>query len=153
VRAARLTVGSASLSRNHLLVCRRDASVVVRDLGSRHGTEMRGLALGGDVTVGDGVEVRLGRAVTVTLTPAPEIPGAIAITLGTLRYVAPLGPAAVGVGRWQIDRGPDDWVELSTGDDPPGFSGALRLWPCATLLVGDAVGAARDGKPVVTIGE
>jgi hypothetical protein len=151
-RAAQLAIGSASLSRNHLLVFRRGEDIVVRDLGSRHGTELRGVALGGDVTVGAGLELRLGRAVAVTLAPATEMAGAVAVTLGASRYVAPLGPALLGVGRWRIDRGHDDWIELVTDDDPPAFSGALRWASRATLLAGDAVAAAREGEPVVTVG-
>ncbi|MGD0528547.1 MAG: FHA domain-containing protein, partial [Polyangiaceae bacterium] len=51
-RVATIAVASAALSRQHLVVARRGGDVVVRDLGSRNGTLLRGLALAGEATVG-----------------------------------------------------------------------------------------------------
>jgi hypothetical protein len=149
-RVATLAVASAALSRNHLGIFRRGDDVVVRDLGSRHGTEIRGLALGGEFTVGEGVELRLGRSLAIALKPATEFAGGVAIILGSSRYLAPLGPARLGIGRWRIERGPDDWVELATDDEPPAFGGSIRWAPRVTLLAGDAIAQARGGAPAIT---
>jgi hypothetical protein len=134
------------------MLFRRGRDVIVRDLGSRHGTAVRGLALAGDVTVGDGLELRLARSVSIVVKPATEIAGAVSIELGTSRYVAPLGPARVGVGRWRLEPTADDWVELVTDDDPPAYAGTYRWVPRATLLRGDSIASERGGAPCIAFG-
>jgi hypothetical protein len=144
-------IASAAVSRRHLIVYRRGSQVLVRDLGSRNGTTLRGLALEGETAVGDGIELRLGREVPLSLCAAGELAGAIAIELGGARYVAPLGPAALGVGRWAIDRGDDGWFELASDDAPPAFAGAIRLAATVTLLQGDAIARERGGAPAFEV--
>jgi hypothetical protein len=153
-RVAPLVVPSAALSRDHLMMFRRGKELVVRDLGSRHGTTVRGLELGADVTVGDGLELRLGGAVTLLVEPAAragDVGWGLSIQLGTSRFVAPLGPVLVGVGRWRLERAADDWVELVTDDDPPAFAGSLRWEVRATLLAGDAIASERGGSPSIAV--
>jgi tetratricopeptide (TPR) repeat protein len=149
--SVRLRVASAALSRDHLIVERRGEDVTVRDLGSRHGTELRGLALAGAAIVGEGIELRLGREVPLVVQPARDLDGAIELLLGATRYVAPLGTAYIGIGRWRLERHPGDWVTLATDDSPPAFSGAFQWSSRATLLAGDAVGTERTGLPELEI--
>jgi hypothetical protein len=125
--------------------------VVVRDLGSRNGTLLRGLALAGEATVGDAIELRLGKEVPLAVRPAPELAGWVALEIAGARYLAPLGPARLGVGAWRLERGADGWVELVTDDEPPAFAGALRLASRVTLLRGDAIAEERGGPAVLRV--
>lgn len=150
-RTATLSVASAAVSRQHVVVTRRGDDVVVRELGSRNGTLLRGLALAGEATVADGIELRLGKEVPLVVRPATELPGAIAIELAGRRYVAPLGPARLGVGAWRLERANDGWVELVTDDDPRAFAGAMQLGPRVTLLRGDAIATERQGPPLLCV--
>jgi len=147
-----IRVVAAAVSRRHVAIARRNGQVVLRDLGSRNATVLRGLALSGEALVGDGIEVRLGRDVQLIVRPASEIAGAVAIEIAGMRYIAPLGPAMLGVGRWRLDRGDDAWLELATSDDPPAFAGAFRLGMSVTLLAGDVLSAERGGAPVLEMG-
>jgi len=150
-RTATLSVASAAVSREHVVVARRGDDVVVRDLGSRNGTLLRGLAVAGEVSVGDGIELRLGKEVPLVVRPASELPGALSIELAGARYLAPLGPARLGIGAWRLERGSDGWVELLTDDAPPAFAGALQLAARVTLLAGDALASDRQAPPVLVV--
>jgi hypothetical protein len=147
-----IAVPSPALSRRHLAITRRGGEVCARDLGSHNGSAWRGEALEGEVAVGDGIELRLGGEVPLVIRPAGELPGAVAIEVAGRRYLAALGPASLGIGRWRIERGPAGWIELVTGDSPPAFGGALRLAPRVTLLDGDAIAAVAGGDPVIRFG-
>jgi hypothetical protein len=150
-----IAVASAALSRSHVAVDRRGADFVVRDLGSRNGTTLRGLALAGEALVGEGLDLRLGREVPVRLRRARDLDGALAgalaVDVAGENYVVPLGPASLGIGRWRLERGSDGWIELVTADDPSAFAGSLRLAERVTLLVGDAIAAQRGGPPVLEV--
>ncbi len=149
--AGGIAVVAATVSRRHVAIGRRDGQVVVRDLGSRNATTLRGVALAGEALVGDGVELLLGRDVPLVVRPASEIGGAAAIEVAGRRWIAPLGPAMLGVGRWRLNRGEDGWIELGTSDDPPAFAGTLRLERSVTLLAGDAISVERAGEPVLEV--
>ena len=146
-----LQIASAAVSRQHLSIKRDGDGVVVRDLGGRNGTQLRGLALGGAVQVGEGLELRLGKEVPVRVTPSAEIAGAIEIELAGQRYVAPLGPAKLGIGAWRLDLAADGWVELVTDDAPPALAGDVQLVARTTLLVGDAIATTRHGDPALRV--
>ena len=148
-----IAVASAAVSRQHVAIARRGDDVVVRDLGSRNGTLLRGLALVGEAVVADAIEVRLGKEVPLLVRPATELPGAVVLEVGGMRYIAPLGPARLGVGAWRLERADDGWVELLTGDDPPAFAGAIQLAQTVTLLSGDAIARERGGAPILRLGE
>jgi hypothetical protein len=150
-RVAAISVASAAVSRQHVTIARRGGDVVVRDLGSRNGTLLRDLALVGEATVGDGLEVRLGKEVPLVVRPTDEMPGAVVLEIAGARYVAPLGLAQLGVGAWRLERGPDGWAELATDDDPPAFAGVMRLAPRVTLLRGDAMSRERGGPAVLRV--
>jgi FHA domain-containing protein len=148
-----IAVASAAVRRRHVAVTRRDGEVVVRDLGSRNSTTLRGLALTGEAPVGNGIELYLGREVPLVVRPATELAGAVAIEVAGVSCIAPLGPAMLGVGRWRLERADDGWIELATDDRPPAFAGSVRLAPRITLLAGDAIAAQRDGATVLEVGE
>jgi hypothetical protein len=157
-REACIAISSAALSRRHVVVERRGDDFVVRDLGSRNGTSLRGLRLEGEAHVGEGLDLSLAGEVPVSLRPLREphaLAGALAVDVPAGRYVAPLGVAELPVGsrgrRWRLERGDDGWAELVTGDAPPAFAGALQLAPRVTLLVGDAIAAVRSGPPVLEV--
>ncbi len=150
-RQGRIAVASAALSRRHVVVSRSGDEFAVRDLGSRNGTTLRGLTLAGDTRVGDGLELRLGREVPLSLHPATELAGSLAVEVCGTRYVVPLGAAPLGIGRWRLETGDDDWIELITEDAPPAFAGPLQLAPNVTLVVGDTIAAERGGAPVLEV--
>jgi len=162
-----ILVPSSALSRRHLSIARRDDGVWVRDLGSHNGTTLRAAPLTDEVAVGDGLELRLGREVLLVVRPAEDWPGAVALEVAGSRYVAPLGPARLGVGAWQLESprvhgaplasapgpelDPGPWVELVTGEQPRAFFADVELTPRVSLLVGDALAAERGGEPVLTL--
>jgi hypothetical protein len=146
-----LQIASNAVSRRHLVIARRDGTIVVRDLGGRNGTLLRGLALAGEATVGEGVELKLGREVPIRLTPSASVAGGVDVDLAGATYVAPLGAASLGVGAWRLEVASDGWIELATDDAPPAYLGAVRLVPRATLLAGDAIASERGGEAVLRI--
>ncbi len=149
VATGSILVASASVSRRHLCLLRRGEDVVIRDLASRNGTTLRGLALDGDARVGDGIEVTLGSDVRLLVQPTEEIPRGVAVHVAGARYVAPLGPALLGIGRWRLERAEDGWIELATEDAPPAFAGSLRLSARIELVEGDVLACKRGGKAVL----
>jgi hypothetical protein len=152
-RTATIPALASVVSREHVAIVRRGGEVFVRDLGGTNGTTLRGLMLasGGEARVGEGVEVRLGNQVPLVVQPTDELSGAVAVEVAGARYVAPLGPAKLGIGAWALERGTDGWVELSTGVESLAFAGALELAQRVTLLVGDAIATEREGKPVFEV--
>ena len=150
-RAGAIAVASVALSRRHVVVERRGHDVVVRDLGSRNGTFLRGLRLEEALTMGEGLDLELGGEVPLSLRRTDDLSGAIAIDVAATRYVAALGLAAVGVGRWRLEQRPDSWVELVTDDDPPAYADGLRLAPRVSLLVGDAIASERGQAPQMVV--
>lgn len=145
-----IRVASHAVSRQHLRVAREAGEAVVADLESRNGTLLRGVRLAGALAVGDGIEVELGGEVRVRVSPATELVGAVAIEVAGARYVAPLGPARLPIGDWRLETAADGWVELVSAV-PPAFASEASLVGRATLLVGDAIGAARGGAPVLGV--
>jgi tetratricopeptide (TPR) repeat protein len=149
-----IAVPSAALSRRHLVITRRDNELWVKDLGSHNGTRLDGHVLTADTSVGSGIELRLGGEVSLALRPSDDLPGALAIVVaGSSQYVAPLGPARLGIGAWRLEcagtPAVEDWVELVTDDGSPAYARGLRLADRVALLVGDAIGTdAGDGVAI-----
>jgi hypothetical protein len=152
-----VAVASPPISRRHLSIARREGEVWVRDLGSHNGTTLRQRALDGEARVGAGIELLLGAEVSLVVRPADDLPGAIAVEVAGARYVAPLGPARLGIGQWRLEcaraSGMEDWLELVTDDAPPAFAGGLRLSSRVTLLTGDAFAAEAGGAIAARFGE
>ncbi|MEO8798614.1 MAG: FHA domain-containing protein [Polyangiaceae bacterium] len=145
-----IRIPSQALSRRHLRITRTTSGVVVGDLGSRNGTHLRGIAIGGEIPVGEGVDLALGGEVPLRISPADELLGAVAIEVGGARYVAPLGPATVGTGDWQLVLGAEEWVELHFARSPA-FAGDVAVSSPVTLLTGDAFSAERSGSPKIRL--
>jgi hypothetical protein len=145
-----LLAPSHAVSRRHLRIARSDGAVVVTDLETRNGTQLRGMNVVGPLPVGDGLELKLGREVGVRIRPSTDLDGAVEIELGGKRYVAPLGPANLPIPGWRLDRGPDDWLELCC-DGTAAYFGDVALVERASLLVGDRIARVRGGEPVLEI--
>jgi hypothetical protein len=146
-----IVVPSPAISRRHLVLARGAQGITARDLESRNGTELRGMRIGGAIPVPtDGeLELKLGGEVPLRLSASDELPGALAIEVGGARYVAPLGPARIGIGEWSLAPAADGWLELVTSDDPVAYLGELRLDACTPLLSGDAIAAGRGTEVVL----
>ena len=139
-------VPSSAVSRQHLAVTREEGGFFVRDLGSRNGTQLRGLPIRGALPVGEGLELRLGREVPVHVTPSALLAGAVQVEVPGQRVSSAFGPVviAVGDGQWVLREGADGLIELSA-KAPAAYLGDVALGDGTTLLVGDALAAERGG--------
>lgn len=145
-----IKVPSNAVSREHLRIAREGDAVVVRDLQSRNGTQLRGINLAGPLPIGDGLELKLGKEVSVRVAPSGRLPGAVEIQCAGETYVASLGPTRIPVPGLELAAGADGWIEL-TAHDAHAFTAGLELVSPATLLVGDAIAIERGGEPVLRI--
>ncbi len=100
-----IVVPSHCVSRRHLVLARVDGAIVVRDLGSRNGTELRGMRIAGEIPIGmpEGQELKLGGEMPLQLSASDDLSGALAIAVAGMRYVAPLGLAGLGIGGWRLE--------------------------------------------------
>ena len=147
-----LTVASQAVSRRHLRLARDAAgAALVHDLGSRNGTELRGMRVAGALPIGDGLDLRLGGEVPLRLAPSESVAGAVDVDLAGARYVAPLGPTPLGIGAWRIEPSEGGWLELVTGAGPSAHAAGLLLVDRVTLLAGDAIADARGADPVLRV--
>jgi hypothetical protein len=145
-----IKVPSNAVSRQHLRIAREGDAIVVRDLESRNGTQLRGINLAGPLSVGDGIELKLGKEVPLRLGPSRRVPGALEIDVSGAKYYACLGPVRTPVSGIELSSGADGWIELV----PNGarvFAGGVELVPRTTLLVGDAVSTARGGEAILRV--
>ncbi len=149
-----LHVASQAVSRQHLRIAREAGAVVVRDLGSRNGTQLRGMNLVGAVPVpmseGESLELTLGKEVRVRIAKSKALDDAFTIELGSGAYVAPLGPARIPGTPWELTHGADGWIELVANGAPP-YVGDVGLGERTTLLVGDVLARERGGAEVLRI--
>lgn len=145
-----IRVPSNAVSREHLRVFREGDQVFVRDLESRNGTQLRGIALAGALPVGEGLELKLGREVPLRIAPRAELPGAVEIKVAGETYVATLGPCHLPVGGLGLAPGADGWVEL-VSEEHPVYLGNVELVPRATMLVGDALSTSRGAPPALRV--
>lgn len=145
-------VPSSAVSRQHLAITREEGGFFVRDLGSRNGTQLRGLPVRGALPVGDGLELRLGREVAVHVAPSAVLRGAVQLDVSGQRVTSALGPihVPIGAGQWVLREGVDGLIEL-TAREPSGYLGDVALGDGTTLLVGDAVATERGGPPRLRI--
>jgi tetratricopeptide (TPR) repeat protein len=143
-----IVVPSNAVSREHLRLSRRDDALWVRDLGSRNGTQLRGINLRGEIAIGEGLELKLGKEVPLRMRPSSTLAGAVEIDVAGASYLACLGPCRTPIQGFALAPGADDWIELVT-DGVGAYVGDVELVPRATLLVGDAVSSARGGEPVL----
>jgi hypothetical protein len=149
-----LHVPSQAVSRQHLRIAREAGAVVVRDLGSRNGTQLRGMNLVGAVPVpmseGESLELTLGKEVRLRIAKSSALDDAVTIELGSGAYVAPLGPARIPGTPWELTCGGDPWIELVANGTPP-YLGDVKLGERTTLLSGDVLSRERGGAEVLRI--
>lgn len=145
-----ITVSSNAVSRQHLRVTREGEDVMVRDLESRNGTQLRGINLAGPLPVHDGLELKLGREVTLRIAPCKRLPGAVEIEVAGQRYVAFLGESSLPIEGFGLTSGTDGWVELVT-TGAQAYVGGVQWASRATLLAGDAIATARAADPALTV--
>jgi hypothetical protein len=143
-----IKVPSNAVSRQHLRIAREGADVVVRDLESRNGTQLRGINLAGPLPIREGIELRLGKEVPLRVTPSKRLEGGVEIEVSGERYYASLGPMRTPLLGIDLVAGPDGWIELDARGGRA-FAGEVELVPRATLLLGDAVSTQRGAEPVL----
>jgi len=122
----------------------------VRDLGSRNGTQLRGLPVRGELPVGEGLELTLGKEVPLVLAPSHTLPGVLEIEVGGQRVTTAFGPFPLGIGDWSLAEAADGMIELR-GRSPAAYLGDVALGEGTTLLVGDVVTTERGGSPVLKV--
>ena len=145
-----IKIGSNAVSRQHLRISREGDDVVVRDLESRNGTQLRGINLAGPLPVRDGLELKLGREVTLRISPSKEVTGAVEVAVAGQRYVACLGKSALPIAGLSLASGTDGWVELETNGAHV-YVGGVEWTQRATLLAGDAIALTRGAAPAVKV--
>lgn len=145
-----IKVSSNAVSRQHLRIVREGTDFVVRDLESRNGTQLRGINLAGTLPVRDGLDLKLGKEVTLRIHPSAKLEGAIEIEVAGQRYIACLGPAVLPVEGLALASGTDGWVEL-VAKGARCYVGDVEWTDRATLLAGDAIAIARKGEPAVRV--
>lgn len=145
-----IKVSSNAVSRQHLRVVREGDDFVVRDLESRNGTQLRGINLAGALPIREGLELKLGREVTLRMSPSKKLEGSLEIEVAGHRYVAWLGPATLPVSGLSLAAGTDGWVEL-VGNGARCYVGDVEWTDRATLLAGDAIATARKGEAAVRV--
>src|SRR5207237_366907 len=64
-REGQVVVRGASVSREHCAVEPREGAFVVRDAGSRNGTQLEGMSIAGEVALAEGQRVSLGADLTL----------------------------------------------------------------------------------------
>lgn len=146
-----LQIASHAVSRRHVRIAREGAAVTVSDLGSRNGTQLRGMNIAGAIPVGDGVELTLGKEVRVRIAKAESmtLDDAVTIELGGETYLAPLGAARVSGSSWELATGVDEWIELVA--HTPAFLGDISLAERTTLAVGDIITSERGGPEILRV--
>ena len=146
-----ITVASSAMSRRHVQIAREAGRIVVSDLGSRNGTQIRGLAVAARLEITGEVTLTLGGEVPLRLAPSEELADALTIEIAGERYLAPLGAARLGVGSWRLTPASDGWIELDAGEGPSPFAGGLGIVSPVTLLRGDAISSDRGGDVVLRV--
>jgi hypothetical protein len=144
-REASIKVASNAVSRQHLRIARDGDQIVVRDLQTRNGTQLRGVNLAGALPIRDGIELKLGREVSLRAAPSTRLEGAIEIEVAGEKYVACLGETRTPIAGLGLRGGTDGWIELVTRG-ARAYLGDVEIVPHATLLAGDAIATTR-GAP------
>lgn len=145
-----IKVPSNAVSRQHLRITRDKDAIVVLDLESRNGTQLRGINLAGSLSVGEGIELKLGKEVPLRVTPSKRLLGCLEIDIAGTQYFAALGPAVTPVEGLHLAPGSDGWIEIVT-NGPRIYTGEVELMPRATLLVGDAISTTRGSGALLRV--
>ncbi|MBX3233297.1 MAG: FHA domain-containing protein [Labilithrix sp.] len=142
-----IKVPSNAVSREHVRIAREGDAIMVRDLESRNGTQLRGINLAGALAVGEGLELKLGKEVPLRIRPSKRLAGTIEIAVAGETYYASLGPTKTPLEGIAFAAGADGWLELVGS----AFAGDVELVPRATLLLGDALSTTRNGGAVLRV--
>ncbi|MFO0742053.1 MAG: FHA domain-containing protein [Labilithrix sp.] len=142
-----IKVPSNAVSRQHVKITRDGDQIVIRDLESRNGTQLRGINVAGALPVGEGIELKLGKEVPLRITPSRKIAGAVEIEVAGSTYFASLGPTKTPVTGIELAAGADGWLEL-VGH---AFLGEVELTPRATLLLGDSLSTTRGEEALLRV--
>lgn len=142
-----IKVPSNAVSRQHIRIVREGDQVMVRDLESRNGTQLRGINLAGALPVGEGIDLKLGKEVPLRIVPSKKLPGAIEIDVAGAKYFASLGPTNTPIEGVAFAAGADGWLELVGS----AFAGDVELVPRSTLLLGDALAVTRGGEATLRV--
>ncbi len=143
-----IQIASHAVSRKHLRIFRKGADIFVSDLQSRNGTTLRGVAIGGDISIGSGIDISLGNEVPVRISPSADFAGVISIETGGATYVAMLGKTLLGIGDWELVLGEKNWVDLRF-TSPAAYLGELVLGSPVALLSSDEISLERGDAPVL----
>jgi hypothetical protein len=143
-----IKVSSNAVSRQHLRIGREGGEVVVRDLESRNGTQLRGINLAGPLPIRDGIDLKLGKEVPLRVAPSQRLEGAVEIDVAGEKYYACLGPSRTPIRGFVLVPGLDGWIELEARA-AQAFTGDVELVPRTTLLLGDAISIKRGGEPLL----
>ena len=145
-----IKVSSNAVSRQHLRITREGEDVLVRDLQSRNGTQLRGINLAGSLPVRDGLDLKLGREVTLRIAPCKRLAGAVEIEVAGGRYVASLGKNLLPIEGLTLASGTDGWIEV-VAHGTHVYVGGVEWTQNATLLAGDSITTTRTGDPVLKV--
>jgi hypothetical protein len=145
-----IKVPSNAVSREHLRLARVGDELRVRDLGSRNGTQLRGINLAGELPVNEGLDLKLGKEVPLRVAISKRLEGAVEIDVAGEKYLAFLGPTRTPVKGLDLVTGPDGWIELDA-HGRAAFTREVELVGRPTLLVGDAISVRRGGEAVLRI--
>lgn len=143
---AGILVSSPRVSRTHLAIALGPQGAMVTDLGSSNGTFLAGARLKAPVSVGGGIELELGGAVTMLIRPHRRF--GLELMLADARIWLPL--AAIPVSTWHIELADDDWVELVTNRTPC-FHAKGRCGERIGLLKADAFAEAPSSNALVRV--
>lgn len=145
-----IKVSSNAVSRQHLEIAREGGEILVRDLESRNGTQLRGINLAGALPVREGLDLKLGKEVSLRVAPSKRLPGAIEIEVAGERYFACLGEGRTPCPGLALAAGADGWVEL-VAKGTHAYAGEVEWTDRATLLAGDAISTTRGGEPALRV--
>lgn len=141
-----IRVNANAVSREHLRIAREEQSVTVRDLGSRNGTQFRGVNLKGPLRMDGPLDLKLGKEVPLRILESTRLPGAIEFEVAGECYVACLGETNFPDLALSLSAR-DGWVELHG----LAYAAGVEWTSPATLLAGDAISIVRGGEPALRV--
>ncbi len=141
-----LRVASPVVSRRHLEIARPEgAEPIVRDLGGKNGTTLRGARVD-ELRVGLGLDLLIGNALPLKVRPFPA--GGLLLELPGRICWLPLGGFQLGPRRAMVESR-DGWVDLRF--DRPVVLGDLQVDKPIQLLIGDEIYDGHDGPLLMRV--
>jgi hypothetical protein len=144
-----LRVPAPVVSRRHLEFARPDgADPIVRDLGGKNGTTLRGARVE-TLPVGIGLDLLIGNALPLKVRPADA--GGLIVELPGRVVWLPLGPIDLGPRRATLENTSDGWLELRLARGQSVILGDLRVEGNLQLLVGDELFDTHGGQLLLRV--